>query len=429
MPKRLRSAAARPPSKHLRPSLDEEILSSDSDQEKPVPIEEKDDFFEPETGESPEETRIRMAKEMISQAEAQIQGEEDPEAVTEKLRTMEEEREGKVMREAAERVRGKETFGVTFLKGHISAVTCVAVSPDGSHCVTGSKDCSLLVWNLTTLTKQHLIKGLKHDRKSGGHFDEVLCVKYTDDGKYFISSGKDRIIRVWNGKTYEPVHTFKGHRDTVTGLAVHKNHNTLYTVSADRSINIWNLTEMLLMNTLYGHQRTITAVDSFHSERLVTASEDGSVRVWKAIEDSQFVFSSLNSPIDCICVLTEDLFLSGSQDGSLHLWQTTRKKPIFSLISPHDGHWVTSVASLRGTNLAASGSSNGKINLYSVSDSKVELLNAVPVQGYINGLEFTRDGKRLVAAVAQDMRLGRWMESRKVKNGVTVIDLEDSLQA
>ena len=425
MPKRTRALPTKLPSKRYK-HMDEEILSSDSDHEQALPIEQKDDFFEPDDGETPEEARLRIAKELISKAEAHLQAGSDPvdeEAMTSRLKSLEEEREGKGMREAAERMRGLEAFKVSFLKGHISTVTCLAVNSEGTVCVTGSKDCSLLVWNLGTLSKQQLIKGLKHDRKTGGHFDEVLCVRFSDDGKYLISSGKDRIIKVWNGKTFEQLHVFKGHRDSVTGLAVQKEHNVLFSVSADRAVNVWNLNEMLLMNTLYGHQRSITAVDSFHSERLVTSSEDGSVRIWKALEDSQFVFSSQSGSIDCVCVLSEELFLSGHQDGSLHLWQATRKKPVFSITSPHDGHWITSLAALRGTNLAASGSSNGQINLYSVSASKIELVNAVPMHGYINGLEFTRDGKRLLAAVGQDMRLGRWMETRKVKNGLAVVEL------
>lgn len=430
MPKRTRALPGKPPSKHYK-HMDEEILSSDSDHEQALPIEQKDDFFEPDSEETPEEARIRIAKELIAKAESHLQAGAEPpdeEAVTDQLKSLEDEREGKGMREAAERLRSAQAFQVTFLKGHISTVTCVAVNSEGTLCVTGSKDCSLLVWNLATLTKHLLIKGLKHDRRTGGHFDEVLCVRFSDDGKFLISSGKDRLVKVWSGKTFELVHVFKGHRDSVTGLAVQKDHNVLFSVSADRAVNVWNLNEMLLMNTLYGHQRSITAVDSFHSERLVTASEDGSVRIWKALEDSQFVFSSQSGSIDCVCVLSEDLFLSGHQDGSLHLWQSTRKKPVFTITSPHNGHWVTSLAALRGTNLAASGSSNGQINLYSVSATKVELVNAVPMHGYINGLDFTQDGKRLVAAVGQDMRLGRWMETRKVKNGLVVVELGESSQ-
>jgi len=43
--------------------------------------------------------------------------------------------------------------------------------------------------------------------------------------------------------------------------------------------------------TRYGHQDTVTAVDSLSRERAVTSGgRDGSVRIWKVIEESQLVF-------------------------------------------------------------------------------------------------------------------------------------------
>ena len=41
----------------------------------------------------------------------------------------------------------------------------------------------------------------------------------------------------------------------------------------------------------YGHQDTVTAVDSLSRERALTSGgRDGSVRIWKVIEESQLVF-------------------------------------------------------------------------------------------------------------------------------------------
>jgi len=43
--------------------------------------------------------------------------------------------------------------------------------------------------------------------------------------------------------------------------------------------------------TRYGHQDSVTAVDSLSRERAVTSGgRDGSVRIWKVIEESQLVF-------------------------------------------------------------------------------------------------------------------------------------------
>lgn len=106
----------------------------------------------------------------------------------------------------------------TFAKGHINSVTCIRVGKDGSI-YTASKDCCIIVWDPVTLKKTKILKGFRHNRKTGTHFDEILAMDITDDSKFLATGGKDRIIRLWNGTTLEPIDVLKGHRDTITGLA------------------------------------------------------------------------------------------------------------------------------------------------------------------------------------------------------------------
>ena len=50
--------------------------------------------------------------------------------------------------------------------------------------------------------------------------------------------------------------------------------------------------EMAYVETLFGHQDRITGVDAGVRERAVTSGgRDGTVRVWKIVEESQLVFN------------------------------------------------------------------------------------------------------------------------------------------
>lgn len=51
------------------------------------------------------------------------------------------------------------------------------------------------------------------------------------------------------------------------------------------------------------------------------------------------------------------------------------------------------------------------------------LLFAVPVKGFVNGLAFSNDGTKLIAAVGQEHRLGRWWRIKEAKNSIVVIPL------
>lgn len=50
--------------------------------------------------------------------------------------------------EAPEQVIGDDLFERTFMKGHKAAITCMDWASDNKSLITGSKDCSLIKWDL-----------------------------------------------------------------------------------------------------------------------------------------------------------------------------------------------------------------------------------------------------------------------------------------
>jgi ribosomal RNA-processing protein 9 len=52
-------------------------------------------------------------------------------------------------------------------------------------------------------------------------------------------------------------------------------------------------------------------------------------------EETQLVFRGHAASMDCCCFLTNGEFLSGSDDGSLALWNTIRKKPAYLARNAH----------------------------------------------------------------------------------------------
>lgn len=177
------------------------------------------------------------------------------------------------------------------------------------------------------------------------------------------------------------------------------------------------------LDTLYGHTAHILSLDVLFNKRIISCSIDSTVRVWKIEEQSHLMYNSASLPIDCVTAVNNNSYASGGQDGHLSLWTSGKKKPVFVLEHPHDGDWVTAVASLHGTDLLASGSHNGVVKLYKVTPNSIEEKTQVAIRGYVNSLKFTTDGKLLVAAVSSDYRLGRWTPSIKQKPGIHIIKL------
>tara|TARA_B110000285_G_C15015365_1_gene558761 strand:- start:799 stop:1065 length:267 start_codon:yes stop_codon:yes gene_type:complete len=83
------------------------------------------------------------------------------------------------------------------MKGHKKAITHLEWMPDNKRVITSSKDCNMIMWDIETKTKM-FFKGEKFNKAIQGHYDEIMTFTVSPNGKYLISGGKDRIVRVWD---------------------------------------------------------------------------------------------------------------------------------------------------------------------------------------------------------------------------------------
>ena len=321
-----------------------------------------------------------------------------------------------------------QTYPSSFFKGHLLGVTSIAVYPSGLQCVSGSKDCCLILWNLETGAKEKIVKGFRHKRTGNSHFDEILAVCVSDDSTFVASAGKDRLIHIWKADTLEHFACFKGHKDSISGLKFSKSSHTLFSCSFDRTIKVWDVDDKVVLDTLHGHYTAVHDIDCYMHDKAFTCGFDCSVRMWKTAEESQLVYNGHSESIDCIRIVNVDTFVTGGQDSNICIWKTGKKKPVGTCAGPHHGCWITSLATLRNTDLVASGSYDGFINIYGI-DQGLTLRSTVQVEGYITSLDFSKNGKYLVAGVSPDHKFGRWTESIKAKPGIVVIPINLSITA
>ena len=90
------------------------------------------------------------------------------------------------------------------MTGHTDCVNSVAFSHDGQWIVSGSDDCTICVWNVTT----RAIKGVPLT----GHTDWVNSVAFSHDGQQIVFGSFDHTIRMWNVTTGTLEGTVRGYR-------------------------------------------------------------------------------------------------------------------------------------------------------------------------------------------------------------------------
>jgi WD40 repeat protein len=72
-------------------------------------------------------------------------------------------------------------------------------NPTGLEFVSGSYDTTVRIFK--TDTTSYKSRDVYHTKR----MQRVFLVKYTDDGKYILSSSDDMAIRIWKNKSDEPI--------------------------------------------------------------------------------------------------------------------------------------------------------------------------------------------------------------------------------
>ncbi|XP_049868808.1 U3 small nucleolar RNA-interacting protein 2 [Pectinophora gossypiella] len=418
------------PKKQNAPNLENGHESSDSDLE----LKKFSDAEESENDhETAEQKKLRLAKKYLEEIEkeetkrAELKGLDD--VIGKRLQQDYLEQKGKLHVNIADKYIAPTETDVRLIRAreHRLPLTCVCISNDGQYVFSGSKCGSVIKWGVKEKRKLSCLTYKTHSNFLKG---SITSIAISTDSKFLATSDESPNVQIWEPTTMKHIHTFKGHKDKVTGLVFRKNTHDLYSVSIDRSVKIWSLDEMAYVETLFGHQSPITAIDALTRERAITAGgRDTTVRIWKVVEESQLIFNGPVGSLDEVKLLDEEHFVSGSDNGSLCVWSVLKKKPLCTVLEAHGSEnevprWITSLATHLNSDVFASGSYDNFIRLWKISEGyrSVLPLFSIEVTGFANSLQFTTDGTQLYAAVGQEHKAGRWFKLAHAKNGLFVVN-------
>jgi ribosomal RNA-processing protein 9 len=380
------------------------------------------------------------------------------ERVARRLREDAMDRAGHLVRERAAAVgalgaRLADVSRYTRFNGHALSLTCLALASDDRTAFTGGKDCRIVQHDLETgarvtfpggrrqvLRRPYTLHARRlkldpHGEVSPGHTAHVLSLAASDDGRLLASGGADNIIRVWDlraGGTEDgkPVaEAFRGHRGHVTGLAFRRGTTTLYSASHDKTVRVWDCAEMGYVETLFGHDGPALCLAAGARERCVTGGADGTARIWKVPEETHLVLRTGYSAcqVDAVDYVTESTYVTGAADGTVALWTAAKKKPVAKSFHGARGAPVASVASLRFSDLIASGAGDGHVRFHAASERthKLTEVNTASIAGFVNGLAVASEARFALAAAGQEPRAGRWERRKGARNAMYLIPLQN----
>merc|ERR1712018_970180 len=172
---------------------------------------------------------------------------------------------------------------VTILKGHAKKISRVVYHPNEDTAITASFDSTIRIWNvptsqtiqllrvhdgpvtglslratgdyiLSTSTDQHwafadIRRGQLISKVTDGENSSALtCAQVHPDGLIFGTGTSDSMIKIWDLKEQQNVHTFKqdrdGHHGAITALSFSENGYYLATAADDACVRLWDLRKL-----------------------------------------------------------------------------------------------------------------------------------------------------------------------------------------
>lgn len=228
------------------------------------------------------------------------------------------------------------------LKGHTSELTDIALTSDGAWLISTSYDRSVRMWSLRDDDPQRSVVVLK------GHQQAVRSCVISPDNKWFATIGDDDFALLWqvNGGEFKQL-CLSGHLGSICRVAFSAKSDRLLTAGQDGSIRIWDLHRLASQpsvaptTVLTGHEvgydirydwRTINSVFFLRDgRRVVSGGYDQTVRVWDVDtqnpSQSQYVLRGHSAPIRSVVPIDDESWLaSQSIDGKTRLWDLRRRR-------------------------------------------------------------------------------------------------------
>ena len=145
--------------------------------------------------------------------------------------------------------------------------------------------------------------------KLSGHQGNVFVSKFSQCGNYLASAGRDRLVLIWD--IFDPqcrnLGVCKGHKNAILDLIWDseiedqfgtKQPPRIHSCSADKTLITWDTTDFSRVRSYKGHTDIVNSIDCSHKasgfagtqDLLVSGSDDGTVKLWD-VRDTKYAKS------------------------------------------------------------------------------------------------------------------------------------------
>ena len=249
---------------------------------------------------------------------------------------------------------------LAILNGHTAKISSISFSCDGLKMVSASNDRSLIIWDTYSYKQLKVLNACHKDWIN-------TCAFSTNSPDFLVTGSNDFTLKLWDLKTGTEKTTFKGHTSSINSVSF--SQGCIVSADFDGSVKVWTH-KGVEITTMHCHKQRINSClvnipskaagasfdwadvvsedDPSSNKRgmldqisVVTASDDGTVGVWKPFLPNEIkALVGHSDRILSVSTTHNNEILSSSLDGSIRLWrpQLAVKPQELTTLSSERGH-------------------------------------------------------------------------------------------
>ena len=281
-------------------------------------------------------------------------------------------------------------------QGHTLAIQSVAFSPNSRHLISGSKDKTVIIWD---------IKSGRALLRLEGHRDEVNTVVYAPGGLCIATGADDRSVKIWDASSGECLHSLD-FGEPVYKVVLSPDGAQL-TIELDNMGAICDVQTGTRIATLQHEGGEYMQLSLSHrGDRVITGTKDGKAKIWSVVTGTELL--ELNEHMDrinCVAFSPDGAEVATASDDctvvTCDSW-TGLQRRIYRMSS-----WVRSIAYSPNSDYIAMGDRDGCIR---VCDARSGAFLA-EFEGHteaVDDLQFLPDGYNLLSRSEDDKTVRLW---------------------
>jgi WD40 repeat protein len=284
---------------------------------------------------------------------------------------------------------------VAVLLGHTGPVSSVSFDRSSKYLASASHDNTVRVWDVGTRQELAVLAGDTNPRLYS--FSEGFC-SVAFNGSYLASGSDNHTLRLWDVST--PHEMTAPLFQTNRGFAFAFDGSGMYLAlsSSDHSLILWNVHTHAIITCLTGHTSPITSVLFSPSSNLIAAaSSDACIRLWMSPSGASVAVLTgrPHAAVRCMAWSRDEALLAvGACDGSVCVWHAASGLPRVVLQCPLTAH-ITRVTLSPDTRFLAAAVGTTATCVYVFDVASFSLLASPALRGEGEHLQWSADGRVL----------------------------------